>query len=576
MSYSSPSGSVQRENSVSCIEDRLRRRLKYFFMDPCQKWKAKRKFPWKLVLQIVKIVLVTIQIVLVTIQLAMFGFYRAAHVNFIEKGNIAFKHLYLNGWDASYETMPYPPATGVFAIYTIPEFFRSVDYALSRYNLTEELAIGAYQFNNSDDSKPPVVMCKVYYRVGKIWAFNESYIYDSDHVEECINLEPVGNETSGQLIFDTRAYLDHIDKPINFDSIIRIVLKFSVKTVHLKGLTRDKPDCYLFNVMMLVTLKVADVPLQCHGTVRYQSNDEVETTAMSAFDTIIIIMSVLSVVLCSRSIVSAWLLRKDTVKFFKTYYEKELTVSDQMEFVNMWYVLIIINDVLTVAGSILKIRIENKTSHNYEVCGVLLGTGNLLVWLGVLRYLNFYDKYSILIMTVKRSIPNILRFLVCAAVFYFGFTVCGWVVLGPYHIKFRYFSTTCECLFSLINGDDMYNTFEAIGEENTYAWWYSRIYLYIFISFFIYVVLSVFISVIMDTYETIKHYCEHGFPRSYLEQFTDQCTDTPKSLFRSSSYSSQPDNSWRSTCGSCLHSCMPFLRRRRDSDFSNETDPLIS
>jgi len=79
-----------------------------------------------------------------------------------------------------------------------------------------------------------------------------------------------------------------------------------------------------------------------------------------------------------------------------------------------------------------------------------------------------------------------------------------------YHYKdvtcfqFRYFSTTCECLFSLINGDDMYNTFEAIGAQNSYAWWYSRIYLYTFISFFIYVVLSVFISVIMDTYETIK------------------------------------------------------------------------
>ena len=36
-------------------------------------------------------------------------------------------------------------------------------------------------------------------------------------VSECIDLEPVGNETSGQLMFDTRAYLDHIDKPINFD-----------------------------------------------------------------------------------------------------------------------------------------------------------------------------------------------------------------------------------------------------------------------------------------------------------------------------------------------------------------------
>ena len=58
------------------------------------------------------------------------------------------------------------------------------------------------------------------------------------------------------------------------------------------------------------------------------------------------------------------------MKFFKIVYERELTMSDQMEFVNMWYVLIIINDVLTVTGSILKIKIENKV-------GVFTGTGRL-------------------------------------------------------------------------------------------------------------------------------------------------------------------------------------------------------
>ena len=61
--YGSANGSVQKEMNVTYIEDRLRRRLKYFFMDPCEKWKAKRKFPWKLVLQIGKIVLVTIQVI---------------------------------------------------------------------------------------------------------------------------------------------------------------------------------------------------------------------------------------------------------------------------------------------------------------------------------------------------------------------------------------------------------------------------------------------------------------------------------------------------------------------------------
>jgi len=65
-------------------------------------------------------------------------------------------------------------------------------------------------------------------------------------------------------------------------------------------------------------------------------------------------------------------------------------------------------------------------------------------------------------------------------------------------------STASECLFSLVNGDDIFTTFATMSDANPVMWWYSRIYLYVFISLFIYVILSVFISVIMDTYETLK------------------------------------------------------------------------
>jgi len=51
-------------DASSCVDDadRLRRRLKYFFMNPCEKYRAKRKTPWKLILQLVKVILVTIQV----------------------------------------------------------------------------------------------------------------------------------------------------------------------------------------------------------------------------------------------------------------------------------------------------------------------------------------------------------------------------------------------------------------------------------------------------------------------------------------------------------------------------------
>ena len=70
-------------------------------------------------------------------------------------------------------------------------------------------------------------------------------------------------------------------------------------------------------------------------------------------------------------------------------------------------------------------------------------------------------------------------------------------------LKFRDPSVTSECLFSLINGDDMYATYTGMSKASMPAWVFSKIYLYIFIALFIYVVLSVFISLISDTYETL-------------------------------------------------------------------------
>merc|ERR1711874_703112 len=97
--------------------------------------------------------------------------------------------------------------------------------------------------------------------------------------------------------------------------------------------------------------------------------------------------------------------------------------------------------------------------------------------------------------------PNMFRFLICSSFLYVGFSFAGWVILGPYHFKFETLMSTSECLFSLINGDDMFATLSSIPMESLSVWVYSRVYLYTFICLFIYVVLSLFISIIMDTYE---------------------------------------------------------------------------
>lgn len=78
-------------------------------------------------------------------------------------------------------------------------------------------------------------------------------------------------------------------------------------------------------------------------------------------------------------------------------------------------------------------------------------------------------------------------------------------VTSPYTpVQFRSLSMVSECLFSLINGDDMFVTFAEMQQNSYLVWLFSQLYLYTFISLFIYMVLSLFIALITGSYETIK------------------------------------------------------------------------
>ncbi len=146
---------------------------------------------------------------------------------------------------------------------------------------------------------------------------------------------------------------------------------------------------------------------------------------------------------------------------------------------------------------------------------------------------------------MKGALPSVLRFLLCAGLLYAGFVLCGWIVLGPYNMKFRTVLTASECLFSLVNGDDMFATFAAVPETSgSLVRGFARAYLYLFISLFIYVVLSLFIAIIMDTYEVIKEYYKTGFPKERMHEYYRRAGYDPRSgVFRSNSNSSSSSGS---------------------------------
>ncbi|KAM8850355.1 mucolipin-3 [Spinachia spinachia] len=499
------------------VED-FRRRLKYFFMNPCEKHRARGHKPWKLVLQILKIGIITAQLV-------TFGLSNEMMVTFKEESLLTFRHVFLKGYQGH--------RPGGYALYTKAEVYDHIGHVVHRFIHLRNLAVGNLAYASVDGKLAPLSVCQELYRNGTVDPGNDTFDIDPLIDEECVSFYP-----AQQLDDDGRA--PHANFSLDFQRLVSVNVYLSLKTINLQTVRRHElPDCYDFHVKIAFDNRAHSgrIQVRVENDVRMYEcrNWNVEGAPgnndflLLTLDSVVILACFLSLLLCTRSVVHGIQLQFEFNIFFHAYYNKVVSRSDRMEFVSGWYLLVVVSDTLTIAGSALKIGIQTKYLTNYDVCSILLGTATMLVWVGVIRYLGFFKKYNILILTLRAAFPSVIRFSCCAAMIYLGYCFCGWIVLGPHHDKFRTLDKATECLFLLINGDDIYGTFQKMRHGGQMVWLFSRLYLYSFISLFSYMVFSLFIALITDTYETIKHHQQDRAPVSQLQAFVAGCRDLPQS-----------------------------------------------
>uniref|UniRef100_A0A3Q3VLN2 Uncharacterized protein n=1 Tax=Mola mola TaxID=94237 RepID=A0A3Q3VLN2_MOLML len=494
-----------------CLEDpdsmeHLRRKIKYYFMNPCEKYHARGRKPWKLVLQLIKIVIITIQLV-------SFGLSNQMVVKFREENLETFKHLFLKDYaDGGMET---------YAVYTQADAYDRINYTLGQYQNLCNITLGNHEYERKGTGFTPLSLCQKYYRNGSIFPGNESFEIDAE--------------------VDTGEYtplpdvLSHFE--LHFKRLVAVHITFVLNAINLQTVRhRELPDCYDFAVIITYNNEAHSgrIKIDLDQDVNINECRDWKVTGATpknlyvtvAFDCLIIIICITSFTLCTRSVIKGIVLQ--FVSRLK-HSRKEVPWSDKFEFVNGWYILIIVSDMLTIIGSILKIEIQTKVLTSYDICSIFLGTGTMFVWIGVIRYMGYFKKYNTLILTLRAAFPNVIRFICCAGIIYISYCFCGWIVIGPYHEKFRSLNTVSECLFSLINGDDMFPTFSNMKQKSSLVWVFSRVYLYSFVSLFIYMILSLFITIITDTYDTIKLQQQSGTPTSELQEFLAECKDLPNS-----------------------------------------------
>ncbi|KAJ0001557.1 hypothetical protein NQD34_006577 [Periophthalmus magnuspinnatus] len=496
-------------------EEALRRKLKYFFMSPCDKYYAKGRKPFKLGLQLLKIIIVTVQLVL-------FGLSNQMVVTFKDENTAAFKHLFLKDYQDN----------NAQEVYSQDQLYSHIHFAIEQYLALPQISLGRYAYVlgvGYNDSA--LSLCQRYYKRGSIDPVNDTFDIDPHVVTNCTGVNPqYFNSASGNG--------DYKNFTLKFYKLINVTIDFQLKAINLQTILNNEiPDCYTFAIMIVMDNRAhsGKVKISLHNDASIKEckdpnvSGHAENYAREFFDVLVAIVCLLSLLLCGRSVLRGILLQHEYVQFFKHRFSRHVPWSDRMDFINGWYILLIISDLFTIFGSFIKIGIESKNISSYDVCGILLGTSTLLVWVGVIRYLSFFQKYNILIVTLRAAFPNVIRFCCCAAAIYLGYCFCGWIVLGPYHTKFRSLSMVSECLFSLINGDDMFVTFAEMEHSSPLVWIFSQVYLYTFISLFIYMVLSLFIALITGAYDTIMAQTQEQVRITDLHAFIAECMDTPSS-----------------------------------------------
>jgi len=174
---------------------------------------------------------------------------------------------------------------------------------------------------------------------------------------------------------------------------------------------------------------------------------------------------------------------------------KALSWKDILSVLNVWVISSSIGNIFTlIYSSSVVYSLDDISTENYE--RVFLGISAFFLWFTVLQYVEYYPRYYVLIQMLKTTTPQIAQFLFGVLPLFFGYSLLGMIIFSESIDRFGNLQLTMRTLFSLVNGDIIYDTFLSVASYGVGA----QLYIYIYILIFSYVVLMSVIAIVEESY----------------------------------------------------------------------------
>lgn len=177
---------------------------------------------------------------------------------------------------------------------------------------------------------------------------------------------------------------------------------------------------------------------------------------------------------------------------------------DKFSMFNPWHLLSIVASFLAVIGAIMTLLNASYVFYSFSYTNIVLGLTTMAVWSCLAQYLAYFPKLYTLIASLRRALPNVIRFSIGALPFLIGYALCGTILFGSYSRYFRNLGASFVTLFAAANGDALHDTFDQIYGHNPLVAWLSRVYMVTYIVLFTYTVLNIFIIIVEDSFYTVK------------------------------------------------------------------------
>ncbi|KAK3608735.1 hypothetical protein CHS0354_001001 [Potamilus streckersoni] len=511
----------QQRNEKDEKGRKLRSRLSLYIYSAA-KWRDGNCY-FNLIYFLMAIVQIT-KTALITKQMLDFGNHRAQFQDMDDRGRTTLRHLLLSNWETGMEVPPYPPSGGKYAVYTFNDLKKHINFAVEKYYSSPNDAVGIYILEESNDTDVhAVTFCANYFTYHSVkWGYgnHKAEIYDV-----CFKSEPKfdGANYSYDIVADLNK--NNMNESIVLNSFLKINMTFHLFSLRLDSLTgsgrclsikgvisfTDKDN----NGQALVDLKTDTGQISCKDIdVDLQ---DVETITEFQIAASVIVFSLISLV---GSLVDLFAvgccLYYQTEKYIKQNSAKlfhgkrnGFPLKEYARHIKGSNFVFVIGDICTLIGTIrVAFMMDVKWKlHRFDEYAIWLGLGCLLCWICLASYVHFSDKFNLLFKTMYHAIPHVLAYLICVCLLFVGFTLCGYVVFGPYHIKFQTMSKTADTLFAMITGDEIYLTLTVLETDklgSQAVWWFAQTYLWLFVSIFTVLILNILIAIFNSAYEVIQ------------------------------------------------------------------------